>query len=141
MTAPDLADFDTSGGGVGLLASCLEMSRGGKPSSCNRILPPQNIRGLQKEIIQKGKISFSVWFLSNGRSEIFLDKWDSDHCPSRCGSVCRLRACACVQACVCTDVAFPPCKTSPRNLQSGGPNCKQGERCCPLPKNNSNLPD
>lgn len=89
---------------------------------------PKNICGLQKEIVQKGKIPFSIWFLSNGRSEIFLDKRDSNHCPSRCGSVCH------VHVCVCTDVAFPPCKTSPQNLQSGGLNCKQGERCCPPKK-------
>lgn len=63
---------------MGLLASCLEMSRGGKHSSCNGTnIPPRSICGLQKEIIQKGKISFSVQFLSNGRSEIFLDKQDS----------------------------------------------------------------
>lgn len=30
-----------------------------------------------------------------------MDKWNSDCCPSRCGSIC-----ACVRVCVCTDVAF-----------------------------------
>lgn len=95
---------------MGLLGFCLVMSRGGKHSSCNGTNTPARIL-VDFEIIQKGKIPFSIQFLLNGRSEIFLDKQDSDCCPSRCGSTCFLRAC--VQACVCADVAFPPCKTLP----------------------------
>lgn len=95
---------------MGLLALCLEMSREGKHSSCNGTNTPARIF-VDFEIIQKGKIPFCIQFLLNGRSEIFLDKQDSDHCPCRCRSACLLRAC--VQACVCTDVAFPPCKTLP----------------------------
>lgn len=56
-----------------LLASCLEMSWGGKHSSCNSMnASPQNICGLQKEILQKGKIAFSIQFLLNGGHKYFL---------------------------------------------------------------------
>lgn len=95
---------------MGLLGFCLEMSQGGKHSACNGTNTPARIL-VDFEFIQKLKIPFSIQFLSNGRSEIFLDKQDSDRCPSRCGSTCFL--CACVQASVYTDVAFPPCKTLP----------------------------
>jgi len=137
MTAPDPGRFQhvrRRSGTAGFVS-------GDEPGRETQLLqwhkyPPQNICGLRKEIIQKGKIPFSVQFLSNERSKIFWEKRNSDRCPSRCGSVC-----VCVRACVCTDVAFLPRTTSPQNLQSGGLNCKQGERCCALPKKNHNLPD
>lgn len=85
------------GGREGLLTLCLEMTQGGKQTYCNSMNTPQKVFvDFKKKPSKKIKIAFSIQFLLTRRSEIILDKWDSDCYPSRCGNVSHLYVCECV---------------------------------------------
>lgn len=118
---------------MGLFTLCLEISWGGKHRSCNSTNTPRKYLNFKK-IIAKGNTVFSVQFIVIGRSEIFLDKQDSDLYPSRCESVHHLHA----RVCALTWLSL--IATLHLEIWRFQCNMQLGDML-PLPKTNNNLLD